>query len=274
MEGSGQVSRWSCSLRRDPCGNGAVHSREVERSRSSCPFLSLRVASPQDCPFLSLHSDTVSGLDDRESVDFLKTVVASLRALFCGCQRRSGGSILIRYFDSSALVKRYVREAGSDVVEGLLASGPAAISRLTEVEVTSALARRTRTGDCSVEERDVALAMLARDMDSFLVVELVAAVTRRESVAHSRLSLSVASEAGRCRRLLSGPAAIVDRSGSPRRSRRTRTAPSRSRGSRDAGKRHLVPGRRTGGRCDSARKCRSLKTVPFCRFVGPGRSMA
>ena len=42
------------------------------------------------------------------------------------------------------------------------------------------------------------------------------------------------------------------------------------RGSRDAGKRHgLVPGRRTGGRCDSARKCRSLKTVPFCRFVGP-----
>ena len=39
------------------------------------------------------------------------------------------------------------------------------------------------------------------------------------------------------------------------------------RGSRDAGKRHgLVPGRRTGGRCDSARKCRSLKTVPFCRL--------
>ena len=142
------------------------------------------------------HSDTVSvRLDDRESVasSRLSLSVASLRALFCGCQRRSGGSILIRYFDSSALVKRYVREAGSDVVEGLLASGPAAISRLTEVEVTSALARRTRTGDCSVEERDVALAMLARDMDSFLVVELVAAVTRRESVAHSRLSLSVAS---------------------------------------------------------------------------------
>ena len=134
------------------------------------------------------HSDTVSvRLDDRESVasSRLSLSVASLRALFCGCQRRSGGSILIRYFDSSALVKRYVREAGSDVVEGLLASGPAAISRLTEVEVTSALARRTRTGDCSVEERDVALAMLARDMDSFLVVELVAAVTRRESVAHS-----------------------------------------------------------------------------------------
>ncbi len=153
------------------------------------------------------HSDTVSV--PWMICRFLKTVpfcrwmslsVASLRALFCGCQRRSGGSILIRYFDSSALVKRYVREAGSDVVEGLLASGPAAISRLTEVEVTSALARRTRTGDCSVEERDVALAMLARDMDSFLVVELVAAVTRRESVAHSRLSLSLSVAS-------SGPAA-------------------------------------------------------------------
>ena len=90
------------------------------------------------------------------------------------------------------MVKRYVREAGSDLVETLLASGPAAISRLSEVEVASALARRMRTGDCSVEERDVALATLAKDMDSFLIVELVPAVTRRAALLLNAYSLRAA----------------------------------------------------------------------------------
>lgn len=85
-----------------------------------------------------------------------------------------------------------MREAGSGDVERLLASGPPAISRLSEVEVASALARRTRTGDCSVEERDVALATLARDLDSFLVVEMVPAVTRRAALLLNAYSLRAA----------------------------------------------------------------------------------
>ena len=89
-------------------------------------------------------------------------------------------------------MKRYVREAGSDVVKSLLASGTAAISRLSEVEVASALARRTRTGDCTVEARDLALATLAKDMDSFLVVELVPAVTRRAALLLNAYSLRAA----------------------------------------------------------------------------------
>lgn len=85
-----------------------------------------------------------------------------------------------------------MREAGSDVVKSLLASGTAAISRLSEVEVASALARQTRTGECTVEERDVALATLAKDMDSFLVVELVPAVTRRSALLLNAYSLRAA----------------------------------------------------------------------------------
>ena len=64
-------------------------------------------------------------------------------------------------------------------MEGWLASGTVAISRLSEVETASALARRARIGDCAVRERDVALATLDRDLESFLVVQIVPAVTAR-----------------------------------------------------------------------------------------------
>ena len=64
-------------------------------------------------------------------------------------------------------------------MEGWLASGTVAISRLSEVETASALARRARIGDCAVRERDVALATLDRDLESFLVVQIVPAVTSR-----------------------------------------------------------------------------------------------
>ena len=55
----------------------------------------------------------------------------------------------------------------------------AAISRLSEVEVASALARRTRIGDATAGERDVALATLERDLASIVVVELVPDVASR-----------------------------------------------------------------------------------------------
>ena len=72
-----------------------------------------------------------------------------------------------------------MREPSSDAVEGWLASGTAAVSRLSEVEVASALARRARTGDCEIPERDAGLAALDRDFPSFLVVEVVPAVMSR-----------------------------------------------------------------------------------------------
>jgi uncharacterized protein len=78
----------------------------------------------------------------------------------------------LRYFDASALVKRYVREPGSVTVRRLLALGGAATSRLTEVEVASALARRVREGAVSALERDRAVAALTVDVAAMLVVEV------------------------------------------------------------------------------------------------------
>jgi hypothetical protein len=78
---------------------------------------------------------------------------------------------LIGYFDASALAKRYVEEPGSSGVRTLLHECLVCASRLSEVEVASALVRRTREGSLSPAERDRALSALSEDMRSFYVVE-------------------------------------------------------------------------------------------------------
>ena len=85
----------------------------------------------------------------------------------------------MRYVDASALVKRYVREAGSAKVNRLLRESLAATSRLTSVEVASALIRRARAGDLSQDDCDRALRALASDMSFLLVVELTPDVAQR-----------------------------------------------------------------------------------------------
>jgi predicted nucleic acid-binding protein len=65
---------------------------------------------------------------------------------------------MILYLDSSALVKRYVREAGSTQVEGLITQadvvGTGLISR---AEVAAALARAVRMGYLGRDEGEAAL---------------------------------------------------------------------------------------------------------------------
>ena len=70
------------------------------------------------------------------------------------------------FLDSSALVKRYIREPGSDHVRALLdAADVAAIAAVTPVEVAAAVARRSRAGDLpETEGRRLVDAML-RDVD-------------------------------------------------------------------------------------------------------------
>lgn len=58
----------------------------------------------------------------------------------------------------------------------LLGAGPAATSRLSAVEVASALARRCREGAFSAGERDRALAALEQDFSALQVVELSPAI--------------------------------------------------------------------------------------------------
>jgi predicted nucleic acid-binding protein len=85
----------------------------------------------------------------------------------------------MEYFDASALVKRYVREQGSVKVRRLISRDVPAASRMSEVEVASALNRRARESAFSVAERDRALAALENDFPSILVVELTAEITAR-----------------------------------------------------------------------------------------------
>ena len=74
-------------------------------------------------------------------------------------------------------MKRYVREPGSVSVRRLLKANPAAASRLSEVEVASALVRRARERAFTVEERDRALASLADDFATLLIVEFTPEIT-------------------------------------------------------------------------------------------------
>jgi predicted nucleic acid-binding protein len=71
------------------------------------------------------------------------------------------------YYDSSAFVKLYVEEAGSDraleAFEGA-STGEVIISRLVPLEVTSALVRRSRNGDFDDQALNTALRLLDDDV--------------------------------------------------------------------------------------------------------------
>lgn len=95
----------------------------------------------------------------------------------------------MRYFDASALVKRYVREDASVRVRRLLRSDTPATSRLSEVEITSALERRAREGAFSLAERDRALAALVSDFPALVVVELTAEIIAKARALLQRHAL-------------------------------------------------------------------------------------
>jgi uncharacterized protein len=87
----------------------------------------------------------------------------------------------VYFIDSSALVKRYRREAGSAQVADIV--GPAErliVSRLTQVDVSSAIVRRGRATGLSAQELAEVLGEFERDLEESLeIVELNAAVFRR-----------------------------------------------------------------------------------------------
>lgn len=69
------------------------------------------------------------------------------------------------YVDTSALLKRYIREHNSDAFEAwLAANAPGAISRLTFVEVRSGLARRRREGNIDGRLERAALEEIRTDL--------------------------------------------------------------------------------------------------------------
>lgn len=86
---------------------------------------------------------------------------------------------MIRYFDSSALVKRYVQEEGSGRVRRLLRVGVAVTARLSLVEIVSALARRAREGDLPASHLKRIAGEIRSDAERLVLVELTEAVAER-----------------------------------------------------------------------------------------------
>lgn len=80
---------------------------------------------------------------------------------------------MILYLDTSALVKLYAEESGSDEVrEAVKEARATAVSEICYVEARSALARREREG-LSEQEHDLAAEQLRRDFEEVYVLRPV-----------------------------------------------------------------------------------------------------
>lgn len=80
---------------------------------------------------------------------------------------------MIYFLDASALAKRYLLEAGTDRVRQLFRrNADIVVSRLSEIEVASAIVRRARRGDLDEESADRHLEALTADLQACDVVEV------------------------------------------------------------------------------------------------------
>jgi len=113
------------------------------------------------------------------------------------------------FFDTSALVKRHVTEAGSLWVKSLVrakAGHTLYIARITAVEVTSAITRRQHSGDLSPAQAGAILGHFRRHLlQRYRVIELTPilfnnamAVARKHQLrAYDAVQLAVALEVQR-----------------------------------------------------------------------------
>ncbi|HEY7553614.1 MAG TPA: type II toxin-antitoxin system VapC family toxin [Candidatus Binatia bacterium] len=76
------------------------------------------------------------------------------------------------YFDTSALIKRYVREPGSTRVVSLLRRHDFLSSAITPVEVMSALCRRKRNGELSEQDFTATLTRVQSERMRWELVEV------------------------------------------------------------------------------------------------------
>lgn len=77
------------------------------------------------------------------------------------------------FFDTSALVKRYSRESGTDVVDDLIEESdqPVLLSTLSVIEIASSLRRKQNMGELTQRLRDELLvACFEEATESFTLV--------------------------------------------------------------------------------------------------------
>jgi uncharacterized protein len=75
------------------------------------------------------------------------------------------------YFDTSVLVKRYVREAGSEEVQKLLRAYRLVSSTVTPVEASTAFRRRKDSGDIAVRHFDAIIKRFDSDRQTWELIE-------------------------------------------------------------------------------------------------------
>jgi predicted nucleic acid-binding protein len=74
---------------------------------------------------------------------------------------------MIYFLDTSALVKRYIAETGSEQVRRLLRRGvEIPTARMTEAEAYAAIARATRMKVLTIDERNRVFDQLAEDLEA------------------------------------------------------------------------------------------------------------
>lgn len=87
------------------------------------------------------------------------------------------------FLDSSALVKRYLTETGTDWVDALTdpsSGNTIAMAEITRVEVAAALAARHRAGAITLAERDEAVSLLLRHCETeYRITPLSPEIIRR-----------------------------------------------------------------------------------------------
>jgi uncharacterized protein len=81
--------------------------------------------------------------------------------------------VSLAYFDTSALVKNYVREAGSSRVRGLLTSYEFLSSAITPIELQSAVQRRHRKREITQPNYNSIISRVASDRSYWQLVEIV-----------------------------------------------------------------------------------------------------
>jgi predicted nucleic acid-binding protein len=87
--------------------------------------------------------------------------------------------VSLAYFDTSALVKNYFREAGSSRVRVLIRSYEFLSSAITPIELQSALQRRHRQREFTQANYNSILSRLASDRSYWQLVEVVPHVLRK-----------------------------------------------------------------------------------------------
>jgi predicted nucleic acid-binding protein len=81
--------------------------------------------------------------------------------------------VSLAYFDTSALVKNYIREAGSSRVRGLLTRYEFLSSAITPIELQSALQRRHRRREITQRNYNSIVSRLTNDRSYWQLVEVV-----------------------------------------------------------------------------------------------------